>query len=259
MDSSLLQEIPNDGVCFGKQAKATTAASADWTTSKSKDFSILDVVTSVKEQGSCKAGWAFAVAGSTEGVMYMMRGTNEDLSPQQLIDCSKDYKNTGCSGGNLENSWAYYKKHGVASEKRYKYTGKDGSCSYDASGKVWEILECTNVTPKSEKDLRNAVAQQPTAGFMDGSSDKFKSYKSGVFKAAGGGIFPSKKACEDNKNNQGLLIVGYGKDGSDSFWKIKHSLGTSWGEKGFMRLARKEGDTSLGECGIQTTSSFPIA
>ena len=48
-------------------------------------------------------------------------------------------------------SWAYYyvKDHGITTEDKYPYFGRDGTCKYDETKmKAWTISDCVNVTPK---------------------------------------------------------------------------------------------------------------
>lgn len=58
------------------------------------------VVTSVKTQGQCGAGWAFSSTGAIEAHWRILgKGKTELFSEQQLIDCSEDHNNFGCFGG----------------------------------------------------------------------------------------------------------------------------------------------------------------
>jgi len=53
------------------------------------------------------------------------------------------------------------------------------------------------------------------------------------------------------------LVVGYGTDDSlGDYWTLKNSWGTSWGEKGFFRLARTD-KAGAGICGLQQEPSYP--
>ena len=46
------------------------------------------------------------------------------LSPQQLTDCSTNYKNVGCNGGLVAYSFGYINDVGVIEDKYYSYIGK---------------------------------------------------------------------------------------------------------------------------------------
>jgi cathepsin L len=53
------------------------------------------------------------------------------------------------------------------------------------------------------------------------------------------------------------LVVGFGTDATyGDYWKLKNSWGTSWGEKGFFRLARTE-KSGPGICGLLEEPSYP--
>lgn len=49
----------------------------------------------------------------------------EELSVQQLIDCSWGYENNGCRGGWSWRAFQFVKDHGLATRKSYgKYIGQ---------------------------------------------------------------------------------------------------------------------------------------
>ena len=54
--------------------------------------------------------------------------------------------------------------------------------------------------------------------------------------------------------NHGVLLVGYGTDliGGE-YWLIKNSWGPTWGEDGYMRLARN----TVHDCGITLAAINP--
>ena len=72
---------------------------------------------------------AFATTGTMQGAWYLTTGQILSLSEQQLVDCSWDYGNDGCGGGNMEPALAYVAKHGGAmSEEDYRYLGQNAFC-----------------------------------------------------------------------------------------------------------------------------------
>lgn len=97
--------------------------------------------------------------------------------------------------------------------------------------------------------LLNAVVKQPVSIAMASSSGPFMGYKSGVL---------DSKYCGTNVNHA-LLLVGYGTDAASGkdFWLVKNSWGTSWGEKGYVRVLRDMSGKNAGTCGILKLSSYP--
>jgi C1A family cysteine protease len=193
------------------------------------DWSSQGAVTPIKDQGQCGSCWAFSATGSLEGLSKIGYGSLQSFSEQQLVDCSASYGNQACNGGLMDNAFKFVKDHGIVLESEYPYKAVKQACS-KTSG-AFKISGFTDI--KDCNTLATAITARTISVAVDATN--WSGYKSGVF-----------NNCA-TRLNHGVLLVGV----SDQAWKVKNSWGTSWGESGFVRLAR--GNT----CGICNVASYP--
>merc|ERR1712046_65795 len=92
----------------------------------------------------------------------------------------------------------------------------------------------------TEDALEAAVSGQPVSVAIEADTRVFQMYTGGVLDDA---------AC-GQKLDHAVLAVGYGVDGDKKYWKVKNSWSSSWGEEGYIRLARGI-ESGFGECGIR--------
>jgi C1A family cysteine protease len=210
------------------------------------DWRDKEAVTAVKDQGQCGSCWTFSSTGAIEGAWAIAKGELVDLSEQQLVDCAGiKYGSHGCNGGQMEGAFKYVLEHGQCSFDSYLYTAKDGSCKNCST--IAHISSCYDVKPNDQISLKGAVAQQPVAIAIEADTRYFQSYFSGVL---------TSPNCGTNLDH-GVLITGYGSENGIDYWLVKNSWGTTWGEDGYIKIARSNSTNDVGICGIAMDPSFP--
>jgi len=68
-----------------------------------------------------------------------------------------------------------------------------------------------------------------------------------------GGIFNDR--CGTNLDH-GVVAVGYGIENAIEYFIVRNSWGASWGEQGYIRIARNDAIPE-GICGIAMQASYP--
>jgi len=215
------------------------------------DWRNKNAVTSVKDQGQCGSCWTFSSTGAIEGAWAIAKGQLIDLSEQELVDCATGlaYGSHGCNGGQMDGAFKFVIENGQCANSAYQYTSgttqKSGTCQKCSA--VAHISSCSDVKPNDQISLKGAVAQQPVSIAIEADTRYFQSYSSGILDSV---------SCGTNLDH-GVLIVGYGTENGIDYWLVKNSWGTSWGENGYVKIARSSSKNDAGICGIAMSPSFP--
>lgn len=221
-------------------ANSTMPASADWRTANPP------VVTPVKDQGQCGSCWAFSTIASLESQWALAGNALTSLSEQQLVDCSMNWGNYGCSGGLMDQGFTYiHDNNGVDTEASYPYTAQDGKCVFDPANVGTSLSSCYDVSSGDEAALANAVQMiGPISVAIDASHMSFQLYTSGVY---------YEPNCSSQFLDHGVTAVGYGTSNGDDYFIVKNSWAATWGDNGYIMMSRNKNNN----CGIATSASYP--
>jgi len=225
------------------------------------DWRSKNVVTPVKDQGSCGSCWAFSAIQNIESQWAIKKGNLTSLSAQQLIDC--DIKNCGCLGGWPHVAMKFLADNGgLSTEADYPY------CAPPAGHCFSCVKNTTFCQPWSDYCNRTCLTAPKTAtlsSFEFVSSDEevikaylvehgplsiginamwLQFYSSGI---SNPWYCPGEKTAIDHA----VLLVGYGVHhgllGKEPFWLVKNSWSKKWGEEGYFRVHRGKGTCAVNQ------------
>mmetsp|Transcript_8987 Transcript_8987/g.13508 ORF Transcript_8987/g.13508 Transcript_8987/m.13508 type:complete len:369 (-) Transcript_8987:140-1246(-) len=232
-------EVPAD---FEIKPLSQLPSSVDWRDTP-------NVVSAVKDQGHCGSCWAFSATETLESHVAISTGLLYNFSPQQIAMCSPNPDSCGgtggCEGATTELGFDYVASSGILEEYQLgysAYSGQDSPCGF--STETVPVATITGYTKLEENNylaLMNAVAQKgPVAVVVDAS--EWHSYDSGIF-----------NGCNQKSPdlNHGVVLVGYGEENGQKYWLVRNSWSPSYGEQGYIRIARADMENEL--CGLDIT------
>eukprot|EP01062_Namystynia_karyoxenos_P032821 TRINITY_DN2417_c0_g1_i1.p1 TRINITY_DN2417_c0_g1~~TRINITY_DN2417_c0_g1_i1.p1 ORF type:complete len:319 (+),score=155.00 TRINITY_DN2417_c0_g1_i1:267-1223(+) len=215
--------LPKAPLFSGAQVAAAAATSVDW---RSKG-----AVTPVKNQKQCGSCWAFSTTGNVEGQWFLAGNKLTSLSEQQLVSCDKNYGDKGCMGGLPANAYKYIAAAGgLESEEAYPYVStlpiSFAKCKFDKSKVAATISSGMQVQSDEAQMLAWMTQNGPLSIGVNAAGTTWQLYKGGIV-----------SNCKSSQPDHGVLIVGYGTEGTQKYWIVKNSWGATWGEQGYIRLA----------------------
>jgi C1A family cysteine protease len=104
----------------------------------------------------------------------------------------------------------------------------------------WNSVESFNETRLVEV-LANVG---PISVALDASSKEFRFYKNGVMDTCGIQL------------NHAVLLVGYGTEDGQDYFKIKNSWGETYGDEGYIKISRNK--HYMGTCGVASIPVYPL-
>jgi hypothetical protein len=179
-------------------------------------------VTPVKDQGECGSCWAFSATAAIESYAHLAGKGLKVLSAEQINQCDKE--DGGCNGGNTESAYEYVKcAGGIELDSDYPYTsggGRTGRCKFN-SGRIAVSISGYHSVRRGESALKSALNEGPASLCL--AAQSWQDYEGGIL-----------EKCDNEVDH---CVQGTGYSGS-SYWRIRNSWGTRWGERGFIRIAQ---------------------
>jgi hypothetical protein len=227
---SPVTELELDEICglripqrWWQTAQTLEQGSPELALPSSFDWRDYGVVTPVKNQGACGAGWAFVTVAALESRILIDNGPVTDLSEQYLVSCNDD--GWGCNGGWFAHD--YHVKDGAVYESCRPYTASDDpclcECSHPYKAAAWYYVSGSSSVPSTDA-IKNAIYSHGPVVCAVYADSAFQYYSGGIFDGTASG-----------QANLAVLLVGW--DDPGGYWILKNCWGTGWGESGYMRIA----------------------
>jgi len=232
--SSYKITIVSEGAYTGKEVKPYVPAevavdNGESTRALPAAFSWQAQNTPVKNQASCGSCWTFASSAAFETVINIWDKKVLDLSEQWLVNC--DNGSNGCSGGTF--AFKMFINNGAVYEVDEPYKAKDGTCK--STYPYHEKAKSSGTVTNNLAAIKQALLDYGPMYVSVCAGTNFSNYKSGILTQTDG-----------TSTNHAVLLSGWDDNGgTNGYWIIKNSWGSSYGEKGYLRA--KYGISGLGQ------------
>ncbi|CAI7795231.1 unnamed protein product [Closterium sp. NIES-54] len=216
-------------------------------------------ISPIQRQFECASCWAIAAVDSISMMWAITTKTDPIvLSPQQVCDCATKQC---CNGGWADWAFSYVLFNGgIQAEEDYAYQAADSTvCNLNVTAPTAAKITGWELVPAySAQALMQAVSMQPVVAFLSGSERDFQNYTSrNRLRIYGSPELPG--LCTTNVDHV-VVVVGYNYTGpslAGSYWIIKNTWFSTWGDGGYMYLAMTP--DVRGKCGIHALPAmYPV-
>jgi C1A family cysteine protease len=190
-------------------------------------------VSSVKNQGGCGACWSFSAISVIELVssLYFNQDLDLDLSEQEVMDCT----NQGCAGGWVRTGLIYSRDNGIVPEECFPYQASDGLCSNRCDDPT-NLIKINNyiqhypgssVSPLSIDDIKKLIIEKGSTSIELYGNWNHAMHVTGFGKIQEGDRVRNLTHTSERVINSDDPLI------NQTYWLIKNSWGSSWGDQGF--------------------------
>ncbi|KAH0509873.1 Cathepsin O [Microtus ochrogaster] len=183
------------------------------------------VVNQVRNQKMCGGCWAFSVVGAIESAHGIQGKPQDDLSVQQVIDCS--FNNYGCSGGSPLSALSWLNEVKLVEDSEYPFKAQNGLCRYfpqSQAGVSIKGFSAYDFSDQEDEMAKALLSFGPLVVIVDAVS--WQDYLGGII----------QHHCSSGEANHAVLITGFDKTGNTPYWMVRNSWGSSWGIEGYAHV-----------------------
>ncbi|KAK2947945.1 putative Dipeptidyl peptidase 1 [Blattamonas nauphoetae] len=207
--------------------------SLDWSNMTGRDYT-----TPVYNQFQCGSCYAFGAYSAVESRLLIESKGEIDVSlaMQDIVSCSTYSQK--CDGGYAVEVGAWLKDHGTVEYKCFPYEAlNDLPCGQKCTQPVRTVHVGSfgyvgGYYGACSEDLMVEELQKGPIPVNIVVVPSLKQLKTEIY-------YPTEPVEEWNTSvNHIVLLVGYGEEGGQKYWKIKNSWDTTWGDSGYGKIVR---------------------
>ena len=201
----------------------------------------------IRNQGHCGSCWAFATIGALECNIRIKDNVTANLAEQWLISCNRS--GWSCGGGWVAYDYLQvggrtdsFGGNGAPYDSEFPYAASDLPCNgpypHHYWIQDWAYIGSSRSIP-SVGEMKQAILTYGPIWVAVSVDDAFHVYDSGIFTGNSSGI------------NHAVVLVGWNDNGgTNGYWILRNSWGSSWGESGYMRIKYGCNMVGYGACYI---------
>ncbi|OMJ73006.1 hypothetical protein SteCoe_28410 [Stentor coeruleus] len=224
------------------------------------------VTDKIRDQGNCGSCYAITTVEMLESRLRVLTDNKfkDYLSEQYLLSCS--FYTEGCSGGYPTLLNKFIQEFYVVKEECMEYKGREVECQTTC-----EIKEKVGVSDyyyiggyygatDEESLMKELRARGPVIADFNPDSD-YLFYSNGIYESVSlrkAESFISDDSMRDyhlewEEVSHSSLLVGWGEENGQKYWKCLNSWGQDWGENGYFRIKRGVDESSIESMGEAAT------
>merc|ERR1712139_412706 len=204
----------------GEIQEAPKEDALQWGPSSSRNWK--SKYNSAKQKSTCGSCWAFTTVGVVEGMAAIVKGGRWSFSEQEVLDCSGSSNN--CRGGWYNEALNYIKSRNHLSGSSYRYQNRRGSCRYRNYSNALPFRITGVYQSRGDSGLATALNYGPVGVAVDWRNINIRGYWNGIWRDTNCNGWPT----------HAITAVGY----TSSYWEIRNSWGSGWGNRGYFKLGR---------------------